>query len=83
MTYLMADPDIEHVLNVTGSSPRVAPIRPTVSSPVILKPWNERKTERMEEVMQRISEELSAIPKAKVYLVDAGHHSRARIIWRL
>ena len=65
MTYLMADPDIEHVLNVTGSSPRVGANQAHSQLTVILKPWNERKTERMEEVMQRISEELSAIPKAK------------------
>jgi len=68
MTYLMADPDIEHVLNVTGSSPRVGANQAHSQLTVILKPWNERKTERMEEVMQRISEELSGYPESKVYL---------------
>ena len=35
---------------------------------VILKPWNERQSERIDEVMNRVRTELSRYPESKVYL---------------
>ena len=44
MDFLMKDPDVQYVLNVTGSSPRVGTNQAHSQLTVILKPWNERKT---------------------------------------
>ena len=68
MRYLMADPDVEYVLNVTGSSPRVGTNQAHAQLTVILKPWDERSTSDISEVRERIHEELSKYPESKVYL---------------
>ena len=68
MAYLMKDPDIEHVLNVTGSSPRVGSNPAHSQLTVILKPWDERETQEISEVMNRVREEFSRYPESKVYL---------------
>ena len=68
MAYLMKDPDIEHVLNVTGSSPRVGSNPAHSQLTVILKPWDERETQEISEVMNRVREEFSRDPESKVYL---------------
>ncbi|HIW64709.1 MAG TPA: efflux RND transporter permease subunit, partial [Candidatus Alistipes intestinipullorum] len=69
MDYLMKDPDIQYVLNVTGSSPRVGTNQAHSQLTVILKPWNERKTEDIDEVMERVYNEFSRYPESKVYLM--------------
>ena len=68
MAYLMKNPDIEHVLNVTGSSPRVGSNQAHSQLTVILKPWDERETQEISEVMNRVREEFSRYPESKVYL---------------
>jgi multidrug efflux pump len=68
MAYLMKDHDIEHVLNVTGSSPRVGSNQAHSQLTVILKPWDERETQEISEVMNRVREEFSCYPESKVYL---------------
>ena len=68
MAYLMKDHDIEHVLNVTGSSPRVGSNQAHSQLTVILKPWDERETQEISEVMNRVREEFSRYPESKVYL---------------
>lgn len=68
MSYLIADPDIDHVLNVTGSSPRVGTNQAHASLTVILKPWNERRTSDINAVRERIRRDLSAYPESKVYI---------------
>ena len=68
LAYLMKDPDIEHVLNVTGSSPRVGSNQAHSQLTVILKPWDERETQEISEVMNRVREEFSRYPESKVYL---------------
>ena len=68
MAYLMADPDIEYVLNVTGSSPRVGTSQSRSQLTVIMKPWGERKTDDIGEVMQRVRKEFASYPESKVYL---------------
>ena len=44
LNYLMQDPDVEHVLDVVGSSPRVGTNQARSQLTVILKPWDERKS---------------------------------------
>ncbi len=68
MAYLTADPDIEHVLNVTGSSPRVGTNQAHTALTVILKPWEERQTTDINEVRERIRRDLSVYPESKVYI---------------
>lgn len=68
MAFLTNDPDVEYVLNVTGSSPRVGTNQSRSSLTVILKPWNERHTEDLAAVMRRVRDELSEYPESKVYL---------------
>ena len=67
MAFLTNDPDVEYVLNVTGSSPRVGTNQSRSSLTVILKPWDERRTEDLATVMQQIRDELSEYPESKVY----------------
>ncbi len=69
MAFLMQDPDIEYVLNVTGSSPRLGTNQARSQLTVILTPWNERSSKgSVSEVMDRVRAELSQYPESKVYL---------------
>ncbi len=68
MDYLMSDPDVEFVLNVTGSSPRVGTNQAHTQLTVILKPWDERKTERISDIRDRVRTEFEKYPESKVYL---------------
>ena len=68
MTMLMDDPDVEYVLNVTGSSPRVGTNQAHSQLTVILRPWEERKSGDIAKVRERIRESLSVYPESKVYV---------------
>ena len=68
MEYLMSLPDVEYVLNVTGSSPRVGTNQSRSQLTVILKPWEERKSSDIREVMAAVRRELSRYPESKAYL---------------
>ena len=57
--FLMNDPDVEYVLNVTGSSPRVGTNQARSQLTVILKPWGDRDSDGLSEVMQRVRAEMS------------------------
>ena len=68
MNYLMSREDVEYVLNVTGSSPRVGTNQSRSQLTVILKPWEERKSSNLREIMEEIRTELKQYPESKVYL---------------
>lgn len=68
MEYLKNDPDVEFVLNVTGSSPRMGTNSAHSQLTVILKPWEERKTEDIAEIRERVRKELQTYPESKVYI---------------
>lgn len=68
MKYLMSCEDIEYVLNVTGSSPRVGTNQSRSQLTVMLKPWEERKTADIREVMETVRRELETYPESKVFL---------------
>ncbi len=68
MRYLMDDPDVEYVLNVTGSSPRVGTNSAHAQLTVILKPWDDRKTEDIGKIRERIREHLAQYPESNVYI---------------
>lgn len=68
MKMLMKDEDVEYVLNVTGSSPRVGTNQAHSQLTVILKPWDKRKTDDITEIRARILNELSEYPESKAYI---------------
>ena len=67
MNYLMSREDVEYVLNVTGSSPRVGTNQSRSQLTVILKPWEDRKSSNLRDIMEEIREELKKYPESKVY----------------
>ncbi|MDE6415803.1 MAG: multidrug efflux RND transporter permease subunit [Duncaniella sp.] len=68
MEYLLSDPDVKFVLNVTGSSPRVGTNQAHTQLTVILKPWDERHSGSIAEVKDRVQKELEKYPESKVYI---------------
>ncbi len=68
LNFLLKDPDVEYVLNVTGSSPRVGTNPAHSQLTVILTPWEKRKTEDINEIRARIQKELSTYPESKAYV---------------
>ena len=66
--YLMTQPEVEYVQNVTGTSPRVGSNQGRSELTVILKPWKERDNTTIDGVMERVRKELSRYPESKVYL---------------
>lgn len=68
MEFLLNDPDVEFVLNVTGSSPRVGTNQAHAQLTVILKPWDERTSDDIAEVRNRVRKEFENYPESKVYI---------------
>ena len=68
MEFLMNDPDVEYILNVTGSSPRLGTSQARSQLTVILKPWGTRQSANLGEIMERVRKEFSQYPESKVYL---------------
>lgn len=68
LNFLMNDPDVEHVLDVVGSSPRVGTNQARSQMTVILKPWDERKAEDIEQIMDRARREFARYPEAKAFI---------------
>ena len=66
--FIMKQPSVAYVQNVTGSSPRVGTNQSRSELTVILKPWREREDETIEDIMANIRRELSTYPECKVYL---------------
>ncbi len=68
MAYLLSCPDVAHILNVTGSSPRVGTNQAHSQLTVILKPWDERKSDNINVIMENVVNELASYPESKVYI---------------
>ncbi len=68
IAYLMDNPYVEYVQNVTGSSQRVGTNQARSLLTVILKPWEKRKGVNIDEVMEMVKKDLSRYPECKVYL---------------
>lgn len=68
IAYLLDDPDVECVLNVTGSSPRVGTNQAHSTLTVILKPWEDRKTHDIAKIRRRIVKEFSSYPESAVHV---------------
>lgn len=68
MNFLLADPDVEYVLNVTGSSPRLGTNQAHSQMTVILKPWGERQTLDLNEIKDRVMATLSTYPECQAHI---------------
>ncbi len=68
IAYLMEDPNVEYVLNVTGSSSRVGTSQANTTLTVILKDWEEREVQDINKVMQNIYVHFYQYPECKVYV---------------
>ena len=66
--FIMKDPAVEYIQNVTGSSPRVGTSQARSQLTVILKEWKERNNTTIDEVMERVQKELEKYPESKVFL---------------
>lgn len=68
IAYLSEDPDVEYVLNVTGSSPRVGTNQAHSTLTVILKPWEERSTQDIAKVRERLMKTFRDYPESSVHI---------------
>ncbi len=68
VNYLLQNPYIDYVENVTGSSSRVGSSQARCVLTVMLKPWEERKDTNIRAIMQQVERDLSEYPECKVYL---------------
>ena len=68
IAYLMKNPAVEYVQNVTGTSPRVGTSQTRAQLTIILKEWKERDNTTISDIMADVSKELSEYPECKFYL---------------
>ena len=66
--YLMKNPAVEYVQSVAGSSPRVGTSQARSELTVILKPWEERDSQTIDNIMSQVKKDMSQYPECKVYL---------------
>ena len=66
--YLMRNPAVEYVQSVAGSSPRVGSSQARSELTVILKPWEERDSQTIDNIMAQVKKDMSQYPECKVYL---------------
>ena len=66
--YLMRNPAVEYVQSVAGSSPRVGTSQARSELTVILKPWEERDSQTIDNIMVQVKKDMSQYPECKVYL---------------
>ncbi len=68
VSYLMANPAVDYVQSVAGSSSQVGSSQSRSELTVILKPWEERDDETIEDIMAQVKKDMSEYPECKVYL---------------
>mgnify|MGYP000531571074 FL=1 len=66
--YLMKNPAVEYVQSVAGSSPRIGTSQARSELTVILKPWEERDSQTIDNIMAQVKKDMSQYPECKVYL---------------
>ena len=66
--YLMANPAVEYIQSVAGSSPRVGSSQARSELTVILKPWEERDSQTIDDIMAQVKKDMNEYPECKVYL---------------
>ena len=68
INFLMENPSVEYVQNVTGTSPRVGTNQARAQLTVILKEWKQRDDTTIDAIMADVSKELTEYPECKFYL---------------
>lgn len=66
--FLNKEEDVDYVLNVTGSSPRVGTNQAHSTLTVIFKPWEERKLRNISDIRARLLEEFKSYPECDVHI---------------
>lgn len=66
--YLMDNPAVEYVQSVAGSSPRVGSSQARSELTVILKPWEERDSQTIDDIMAQVKKDMTEYPECKIYL---------------
>lgn len=66
--YLMENPSVEYVQSVAGTSSRVGNSQARSELTVILKPWDDRDTQSIDDIMAQVKKDLEQYPECKVYL---------------
>ena len=68
INFLMNEPAVEYVQNVTGSSQRIGSSQARSLLTVILREWTERDDTTIDEIMLRVQKHMKEYPECKVYL---------------
>lgn len=68
VSYLMDNPAVKYVQSVAGSSGQIGNSQERSVLTVILKPWDERNDESIEDIMAVVKKDLDEYPECKVYL---------------
>lgn len=66
--YLLANPAVQYVQSVAGSSDRVGSSQSRSQLTVILKPWEERDNETIEDIMASVRKDMEKYPECRIYL---------------
>ena len=66
--YLMANPAVEYVQSVAGSSGRVGSNQSRCDLTVILKPWEERDGATIDDIMAQVKADMGEYPECRIYL---------------
>ncbi len=68
VSYLMANPAVDYVQSVAGSSSRVGSSQARSELTVILKQWGERDGQTVESIMSQVKKDMADYPECKIYL---------------
>lgn len=68
VAYLMDNPAVEYVQSVAGSSSQVGSSQARSELTVILKPWEERDDETIDDIMAVVRKDMEQYPECKIYL---------------
>lgn len=68
VAYLLENPAVDYVQSVAGSSSQVGSSQARSTLTVILKPWQDRSGETIDDVMAVVRRDLAEYPECKVYL---------------
>lgn len=68
VAYLMTNPAVEYVQSVAGSSSQVGSSQARSELTVILKPWEERDDETIDDIMAVVRKDMEQYPECKIYL---------------
>ncbi len=66
--YLMDNPAVQYVQSVAGSSGRVGSNQSRCDLTVILKPWEERDGQTIDDIMAQVKADMSEYPECRIYL---------------